>query len=109
MPPDVCEWLPPRHLAWFVIDAVGEMGRELFYAAYRVDGRCRPRYDPAMMVALLLYAYVRGIRSLRVIERACEEDVAFRVLAGSSARITPRSRASWSATRTRSPVCSVRC
>jgi hypothetical protein len=26
MPPDVGEWLPPRHLAWFVIDAVGEMG-----------------------------------------------------------------------------------
>jgi hypothetical protein len=34
-----------------------------------------------MMVALLLYAYARGIRSSRVIERACEEDVAFRVLA----------------------------
>ena len=34
-----------------------------------------------MMVALLLYAYARGIRSSRLIERACEEDVAFRVLA----------------------------
>src|SRR5215213_4396237 len=81
MPPDVREWLPPRHLAWFVIDAVGEMDLEAFYAAYRVDGRSRPPYDPAMMVALLLYAYARGIRSSRVIERACEEDVAFRVLA----------------------------
>ena len=49
--------------------------------AYRVDGRSRPAYDPAMMVALLLYAYARGIRSSRVIERACEEDVAFRVMA----------------------------
>src|SRR5918999_4738221 len=81
MPPDVREWLPSRHLAWFVIDAVEEMDLEAFYAAYRVDGRCRPPYDPAMMVALLLYAYARGIRSSRVIERACEEDVAFRVLA----------------------------
>jgi transposase len=81
MPPDVREWLPPAHLAWFVIDAVGEMDLEPFYAAYRVDGRSRPPYDPAMMVALLLYAYARGIRSSRVIERACEEDVAFRVLA----------------------------
>src|ERR687898_1252937 len=81
MPPDVREWLPPRHLAWFVIDAVGEMDLEAFYAAYRVDGRSRPPYDPAMMVALLLYAYARGVRSSRVIERACEEDVAFRVLA----------------------------
>src|ERR671931_2573391 len=81
MPPDVREWLPPRHLAWFVLDAVAEMELGAFYAAYRFDGRCRPPYDPAMMVALLLYAYARGIRSSRVIERACEEDVAFGVLA----------------------------
>jgi transposase len=81
MPPDVRGWLAPRHLAWFVIDAVGEMELEAFDGADRVDGRSRPPYDPAMMVALLLYAYARGVRSWRVIERACEEDVAFGVLA----------------------------
>src|SRR3954454_13753197 len=81
MPPDVREWLPERHLAWFVIDAVEEMDLDGFYAAHRVDGRCRPPYDPAMMVAVLVYAYARGIRSSRMIERACEEDVAFRVIA----------------------------
>ncbi len=81
MPPDVREWLPPGHLAWFVIDAVAEMDLDPFYAAYRVDGRARPAYDPAMMVALLLYAYARGVRSSQAIERACKEDVAFRVLA----------------------------
>jgi transposase len=81
MPPDVREWLPARHLVWFVIDAVAEMDVDGFSVAYRCDGRCRPPYDPAMMVAVLLYAYARGIRSSRVIERACDEDVAFRVLA----------------------------
>jgi transposase len=81
MPPDVREWLPESHLAWFVISAVEEMDLEAFYAAYRLDGRARPAYDPAMMVALLLYAYARGTRSSRQIERACCEDVAFRVLA----------------------------
>src|SRR3954447_26088244 len=81
LPPDVREWLPEGHLAWFVIDAVEEIDLDAFYVAYRQDGRSRPAYDPAMMVALLLYAYSRGIRSSRVIERACEEDVAFRVLA----------------------------
>src|SRR3954447_16791795 len=81
MPPDVREWLPESHLAWFVIDAVGAMSLDAFYVAYRADGRARPAYDPAMMVGLLLYAYARGIRSSRVIERACEEDIAFRVLA----------------------------
>src|SRR5215207_8683206 len=57
------------------------MDLEAFYAAYRVDGRSRPPYDPAMMVALLLYAYARGMPSSRQIERACVEDVAFRVIA----------------------------
>src|SRR4051812_28157680 len=81
MPPDVREWLPDNHLAWFVLAALEEMDLWPFYAAYRVDGRSRPAYEPAMMVALLLYAYARGIRSSRVIERGCIEDVAFRVVA----------------------------
>jgi transposase len=81
MPPDVRAWLPASHLAWFVIDAVGEMDLDAFYAAYRLDGRSRPPYEPAMMVALVLYAYARGVPSSRAIERACVEDVAFRVIA----------------------------
>jgi hypothetical protein len=32
MPPDVRDWLPSRHLAWFVIDAVGGMNLDAFYA-----------------------------------------------------------------------------
>src|SRR4051794_22553631 len=38
-----------------------------------------------MMVALLLYAYARGTRSSRGIERGCVEDVAYRVVAGNLA------------------------
>src|SRR5438045_6293302 len=81
MPPDLREWLPAGHLAWFVIDAVAAIDLDGFYAAYRVEGRARPAYDPAMMVALLLYAYARGTQSSRQIERPCFEDVAFRVIA----------------------------
>src|SRR5215207_4314643 len=81
LPPDVRDWLPEDHFVWFVIDAVDRIDMAAFYAAYRDDGRCRPAYEPAMMLALLLYAYARGTRSSRVIERACVEDVAFRVLA----------------------------
>src|SRR5215210_1826248 len=36
MPPDVREWLPPRHLAWFVIDAVAEMDVDGLYAVIGV-------------------------------------------------------------------------
>src|SRR3954451_10410833 len=53
--------------------------------AYRADGHGRPAYEPSMMVALLLYAYARGIRSSRGIERACVEDVAYRVVTGNVA------------------------
>ena len=81
MPPDVRDWLPEGHFAWFVLDTVAAVDLAEFYAAYREDGRSRPAYEPSMMVALLLYAYARGVRSSRVIERACVEDVAFRVVA----------------------------
>jgi transposase len=81
MPPDVREWLPEGHLAWFVLDAVAAMDLAAFYAAYREDGRSRPALEPSMMVTLLLYAYCCGVRSARAIERACEVDVAYRVIA----------------------------
>jgi transposase len=81
MPPDVRDWLPEGHLVWFVLDAVAGMDLGEFYGAYRRDGVGRRAYDPAMVVALLLYAYARGVRSARRIERACEEDVAFRTIA----------------------------
>jgi len=81
MPPDVREWLPEDHFAWFVIEAVAAMDLDAFYAVYRGDGRARPAYEPAMVVALLLYAYARGVRSSRAIERACVEDVAYWVIA----------------------------
>ena len=82
MPPSVRDWVPEGHLVWTVLDAVGELDLAAFYAEYRADGRGRPAYEPSMMVALLLYAYARGNRSARGIERACVEDVAFRVVAG---------------------------
>src|ERR1700748_3679486 len=81
MPPDVREWLPEDHFAWFVIDAVAAMDLAAFYVVYRGDWRARPAYEPAMMVGLLLYAYARGVRSSRAIERGCIEDVAYRVIA----------------------------
>src|SRR6478672_4393432 len=81
LPPDVRDWLSEGHLAWFVLDAVAGVDLGEYYGAYRVDGVGRRAYDPAMLAALLLYAYSRGVRSARAIERACVEDVAFKVIA----------------------------
>ena len=80
MPPSLVEWLPEDHLVWTVLGAVDQMDLDRFNEAYRLGGAGRAPYDPAMLVALLLYAYARGNRSSRRIERACWEDVAYKVI-----------------------------
>jgi transposase len=81
MPPSVRDWLPEDHLAWFVLDVVDELDLGAFYGTYRADGRGGAVYDPAMVLAVLLYAYCTGERSSRRIERQLIDDVAYRVLA----------------------------
>jgi transposase len=80
MPPSVRDWLPEDHLAWFVLDVVGELELTEFYAPYRADGRGGAVYDPALMLGVLVYAYCLGEHSSRRIERRLVEDVGFRVV-----------------------------
>ena len=81
MPPSMREWLREEDLAWFVVDAVEQMDLGAFYAAYRNDGWGAAAYDPAMMVAVLLYGCCQGVRSSRRLALALERDVGFRVVA----------------------------
>jgi transposase len=80
LPADLGEWLPSGHLARFVIETVDQLELSAIYGYYRQDGHGRPAHDPAMMVALLLYAYAVGVTSSRAVERRCVDDVAFRVI-----------------------------
>ena len=73
MPPSLLDWVPEDHLVWSILGSVEELDLSAFYAGYRADGHGRPAYDPA-------YAYARGNRSSRGIERECREDVAYRVI-----------------------------
>src|SRR5437588_7117920 len=80
MPPSLGDWLPDDHLVWTVLGAVDEMDLSRFNEGYRLGAAGRSAFDPQLMVALLLYSYARGIRSSRGIERACWEDVAYKVI-----------------------------
>ncbi len=82
LPPDLCDWLPQGHLAWFIIDVVDQFDLAPFYQVHRPDGHGHPAYDPKVLLGVLLYGYATGVRSSRQIERRCHEDLAFRVLAG---------------------------
>jgi Transposase domain (DUF772) len=108
LPPSLTDWLPQGYLAWFVLDAVEAMDLGVFFAGYRQDGWGRAAHDPAMMVALLLYAYAIGERSSRRIERRCHDDVAVRVITANRApdhttiaRFRQRHQAALSARRER--------
>jgi transposase len=85
LPADIRSWLPPDHLAWQVIAVTGQLDLSRFAAAYRADGQGQAPYDPAMMAALLLYCYFKGIRSSRRIRDACVDDLGCRVICGGAA------------------------
>ena len=74
------DWLEDDHLAFFVIDAIELMDTSSFDASHP-DGPGRPAYDPKVMLGILLYAYATGVRSSRTIERACNTDIAYKVIA----------------------------
>src|SRR4051794_13227748 len=102
LPPDVREWLPENHLAWFVIDAVAVMDTAAFYAADRDDGhgaRCLRAVGDARAVALLLGAGHRivagdraGVRRGRRLSRDCRPSAA-RSRDDRAVRRAPRARA----------------
>src|SRR6266508_3978076 len=85
LPPDLRDWLPQDHLAWFVRDVTDQLDLAPFLRGYRADGHGHPAYHPKTLLGVLLYGYCVGVRSSRQVERRCHDDIAFRVLAGNQA------------------------
>jgi len=83
LPPSPREWLSADHQVYFLLDLVDELDLSaILLPAQAKDPRGEKGFDPRMMTLLLLYAYCVGTVSSRKIERACHEDLAFRVLTG---------------------------
>jgi transposase len=80
LPPSVQEFVPEGHAAHLVRDKVAEeLDLSAILSTY-TEPRGYPPYHPAMMVALLLYAYSRGVYSSRRIARGCEERLDFQAV-----------------------------
>jgi transposase len=80
LPPSVADFVPAGHPAHLIRDLVSE---ELDLSAIMVaytEMKGYPPYHPAMMVALLLYAYRSGVYSSRRIARGCEERLDFQAV-----------------------------
>ena len=82
LPPSVHDWLPENDLVYFILDTVNELDISAITTKYEQEERGFPPYNPRMMLALLFYAYCRGIFSSRKIMAACEERLTFRVIVG---------------------------
>lgn len=77
------EWLPEGHLAYFLMEVVGELDLSAIEVViHKKDPRGERPYAPRMMTSLILYAYCTGTFSSRKIERGTHEDVALRVIGG---------------------------
>jgi transposase len=79
MPPSMQEWLPPEHLARFVVELVTQLDLRVLRESYA--GRGSAAYHPEMLVALLFYGYATGVRSSYKIAAATYDSVAFRYIA----------------------------
>jgi transposase len=74
LPPSVHDFVPAGHPAHLVRELVrAELDLAAIFEPYEREDRGQPPYHPAMMVALLLYAYTQGVYASRKIARACEE------------------------------------
>lgn len=82
LPPSINDFVPADHVAHFVRETVREgLDLKLIYLSYKGE-RGQPPFHPAMMVAVLLYAYSQGIYASRRIARACEERIDFMAVTG---------------------------
>jgi transposase len=81
-PPSVEEWIEKDHPARFIREFVDQLEDK----EYGFDG---PRseeggsyYDPRLLLRVILYGYLKKVRSFRGMERGCFEDIGFIWLSG---------------------------
>src|SRR5262245_12708688 len=83
-PQVIDQLIPPDHRARAIVKFVEQMDLDAFYAAIKSRGTDpgRPATDPAMLIALWLFATSEGVGSGRQVERLCERDDAYRWICG---------------------------
>ena len=83
-PVDLESLLPADHRARIVWDFVQGLDLSVLYGEIRAveGGAGRPAIDPAILMALWLYATLDGVGSARALERLCEQHDAYRWIVG---------------------------
>jgi transposase len=80
LPPNLEDFIKPMHPARLINDLVEKLDLSALMRRYGVMGQ--PAYAVKMMLKVILYGCTVGIFSSRKLTRACQENLAFKYLAG---------------------------
>src|SRR5216684_798612 len=87
LPPNMLDWVPEGHAVRVVIGTVEsvvtpDLAARLVPPAPKGPAARPARYEPVMLLAGWMYAYLRGVLSTRAVEDRCRYDATFRVACG---------------------------
>ncbi len=80
LPPSLYDFVDESHPAHLINDLVDQLDLSALEARYGNLGQ--PAYHPRLMLKVILYGFTVGIFSSRKLQRACQENLAFKFLAG---------------------------
>jgi transposase len=80
LPPSLRDFVDESHPAHLINDLVDLLDLSVLEEYYGNLGQ--PAYHPRLMVKVILYGFTVGIFSSRKLQRACQENLAFKYLAG---------------------------
>lgn len=80
LPPSLTDFLDESHPAHVINDLVEKLDLSALMGRYGELGQ--PAYHPRLMLKVTLYGFTVGIFSSRKLQRACQENLAFKYLAG---------------------------
>ena len=80
LPPSLGDFIDESHPAHVINDIVEKL--DLTALMLRYGNMGQPPYHPRMMLKVILYGFTVGVFSSRKLQRACQENLAFKYLAG---------------------------
>lgn len=80
IPPTADELIPENHLVRIVNSTLDEIDLSLLLKQYKGGGASR--YNPLMLLKILVYGYLNNVHSSRLIAKSVRENIYFRWIAG---------------------------
>lgn len=78
LPPNINDWISKDHKCFVINEIVDKLNISCVEKTYSDQGASA--YDPRMLIKVIFYSYIKGIRSSRKIEDMSQENIVYRYL-----------------------------